>query len=191
MGTRSSDPSFSLALENRHLLALGALNGSFPRKRNKNDGETLSSEQVILGISHPLVAPRPSRLSSFRPRASMRTSSNTTGHPLARCPHRTRAASSRGLNGCRTDCFLFRASVPRPLFPRVAVPRGNDKQMSAVVYNGCWPPPRRHGDATWRSTFLTRRRRRRRRRRWPLGDAIDAMCNERNNLRQKNRSYPR
>jgi len=99
----------------------------------------LSSEQVIPDISLPLVVPLPHPifLSFSRPRASEQQQRGTLSPPAG--SNTTPRTAQRQTNGCRTDCFLFRASVPRPLFPRVAAPRGNDKQMSAVVYNGCHP----------------------------------------------------
>lgn len=155
-----------------------------------------SSEQVIPGISPPsLSSSRSYRspssffplVSPLPPGTSEQQQRGTLSPPLDANPLREQQFS--GASGCRTDCFLFRASVSRPLFPRLAVPWGNDKQMSTVVYNGHRPPPRRHGDATWRSTFLTRRCRRIRR---PLG-AHDrrTMCDKRETIRREKSSLSR
>lgn len=160
-----------------------------------------SSEQVIPGISPPLLSSsRPYRsplvflsslLSPLFPGASEQQQQGTLSPPLGAdgaTPSPSPSPLSReqqfsGAKGCRTDCFLFRASVSRPLFPRVAVLWGNDKQMSTVVHNGHRPPPRRHGDATWRSTFLTRRCRRICR---PLGvHDRRTMCDKRGTIRRE------
>jgi len=137
-GNESDDLSFSFSLfrESEHLrrsTLARALTGSFPRKRNKNDGETLSSQQVIPDISLSLVALPIFPSSRERANEEQQRGTRSPTTPLRHRRQPPRATSSRGLNGCRTDCFLFRTSVPRPLFPRVAAPRGNDKQMSAVV----------------------------------------------------------
>ena len=93
------------------------LTGSFPRKRNKNDGETVSSEQVILDISFPLVTRRTSFLLS-PPRPRERASEQRqrwTGHPLAHYPPRTRATKLSGVEQLAVERIAFCSAPPYPV----------------------------------------------------------------------------
>lgn len=111
----------------------------------------LSSEQVIPGISLSLplcLLHKPSR-SAPSPHPSILTVGNNNG-----VPHRATNATPSTLFALARpslpDCFLFRALCLVLCFRES--PRGNDKQMSAALYNVY---ARRHGDATRRSAFLT------------------------------------
>lgn len=89
----------------------------------------LSSEQVIPGISLSPPALRATVVVASSLGHPVARGSNNNGAPSpaaplgAGNPRERQQQQQLSANGCRTDCFLFRAFVPRPLFPRVAAAR--------------------------------------------------------------------